>query len=62
MGEVWESVRGRCGKVCWGEWKMWERVLGCGEEVWKSGGSGKVFWVWGKVKRGVGKCVEVRGK
>ena len=49
----------KCGKVR-------ESVLGCEEKVRKSRGSGKiwhrcgkVFWVWGKVKRGVGKFVGV---
>ena len=49
--------------------KVWESVLGCVKKVWKSKGSGKiwdrcgkVFWVWRKVKRGVGKCVGVWGR
>ena len=37
---------GRCGKV-----EGWENMGRCG----------KVFWVWEKVKRGVGKCVGVWG-
>ena len=59
-----EKVRcrcgGRCGKVEGWEnmGEVWESVLGVGESEKRCG---KVFWVWEKVKRGVGKCVGVWG-
>ena len=43
-GEVWKSVSGECGKVCWGEGEVWGKVRGdvkkcvgkCMERVWQS--------------------------
>ena len=66
VGEVWESVWGECGKVCWGVgevrrevWGMWRKVRGDGgEEVW-----GRCGRAYGVSVEGVEKCVgEVREK
>ena len=52
-------------KKCWGGVRKCVADVGEGVEKWRGGKiwgrCGKVFWVWEKVKRGVGKCVGVWG-
>ena len=58
---MWESVlgcRGSCLKRGVGKVRRDRGVKKYGGGMRKCG---KVFWVWEKVKRGVGKCVGVWG-
>ena len=62
VGEVRRD--GGCEK-CGGGVRKCVADVGEGVEKWRDGKiwgrCGKVFWVWEKVKRGVGKCVGVWG-
>ena len=55
---MFESVLGCRGSSLKRVVGKMRRDGGC-EKMW--GRCGKVFWVWEKVKRGVGKCVGVWG-